>query len=1266
MRRSRHLGAAARSGPRSPFAPGSACTRSSVGSPSWPCCARGSPTRAAGSPQVVQIQGPPGIGKTALLDHFLADPGAGRAARSSCGPAARRPRPCWPTASSTSSPVGGRPGRRRPARARRRLRNRAVGCPVTVGTRLLELLGGLEADVAGRPRRRRRRTGPTSRRSGADLRAAPARRRPGPRRCSPCATTASPELPESLRRLVTGAAGQRAAAARARRARSLARPRRGDGPRRRSPSGAAARLRVRHAGKPAARPGAARGVPAAPNGSRGEQSAAVAAVVPAAGRGPLRRLPAPTPGGSSTPPRCSGRTARCRWRRRWPRSTDRWPPSTRRPRRDLLVASTGQLPWTRVVPASAGAVRACYDALGPARRHGPAHRGRGAGRRRGAPPCATGWPRPPAPDADARRRPRPVRRRARRSARRWPSAAAHLVAGSPAELRTTGEEQRVLLVAVIWMLQTRRRRDGRRPSPTRSGGFPAGPLRDSVLGPLAMARRASRPSPRCFLRQRLGALRRRTTEPEVAATIALQYGDPPVRAAGRRGRPSSGADRALERHRRRTRPRRQTAQTYLAHGLGYAGRIAESFAATAAADGGSGRRRRLVAATRARPAGMLRLVDGRPRRRPRRSRVGRDDGPRARRPQHGRVRLRLPGPRRIPGGRLGRRASLHAERAVAINDESDFGFMQAMVVGIAALVPAARGEWAVAEADPGGPAAAQPGDYERSVVALAVAGPGWRGPRRCRASARGARAGAATSRSATRSTSRGSGPGRTSTPRRWSATGRVDEADAFLVPHEERAAQRGRRSADRPAGPGPGPGGGGRRAAPTRAEAAFARALAAARGGRRSRSSGREVELAAGQFLRRAGQRRRAADLLTVRARDVRGARAPRRTRSGAPAELAGVRAGPTPRRWPRPGRADVAGTGRRPAGGGGPEQPGDRRRTGGQHQDRGVPPAQRVREARRDLRRRQLAARLVDGRRRPADGRAFPLHGTSPPRVACAAAPPERLLVCQPLPCTSELADELWEADRTAKPIAPLTERHPDLGIEDAYAIQTINIDRRVAAGQRIIGRKVGLTSQPMQKLLGVDEPDFGVLTDEMFVEDGDLIALSRLVQPRVEAELAFVMETRPRRARGHHGRRALRRHRRRAAGGGDRRQPGRRLEDQAGRHRRGQRLVRAAGGRRADAPGGRPRPAAARRGGLPARRGDRHRRRRRGARQPGALRRLAGQQARQPRRRPARPATSCCPARSTRWCRSQPGDVFRAEFAHLGAVTVRFSNGTAVRRTA
>ena len=102
---------------------------------------------------------------------------------------------------------------------------------------------------------------------------------------------------------------------------------------------------------------------------------------------------------------------------------------------------------------------------------------------------------------------------------------------------------------------------------------------------------------------------------------------------------------------------------------------------------------------------------------------------------------------------------------------------------------------------------------------------------------------------------------------------------------------------------------------------------------------------------------------------------------------------------------------------------------------------------------------------------------------------------------------------------------------------------------------------------------------------------------------------------------------HRGRAAGRRDRRQPGRRLEDQAGRHGRRQRLVGPAGARRPDAPGRRAGPAAARGGRLAERRAARHRGRRRRAGQPGALRGLAGQQARQPRAPGSRRATSCCP---------------------------------------
>jgi 2-keto-4-pentenoate hydratase len=107
-----------------------------------------------------------------------------------------------------------------------------------------------------------------------------------------------------------------------------------------------------------------------------------------------------------------------------------------------------------------------------------------------------------------------------------------------------------------------------------------------------------------------------------------------------------------------------------------------------------------------------------------------------------------------------------------------------------------------------------------------------------------------------------------------------------------------------------------------------------------------------------------------------------------------------------------------------------------------------------------------------------------------------------------AQLADALWEAETSRRPIAPLTEQYDDLVIEDAYAIQDINVQRRIDRGARVIGRKVGLTSKPMQQLLGVDEPDYGVLLDEMYVEEGDRVDLTRLIQPRIEAELAFVLD--------------------------------------------------------------------------------------------------------------------------------------------------------------
>lgn len=80
-----------------------------------------------------------------------------------------------------------------------------------------------------------------------------------------------------------------------------------------------------------------------------------------------------------------------------------------------------------------------------------------------------------------------------------------------------------------------------------------------------------------------------------------------------------------------------------------------------------------------------------------------------------------------------------------------------------------------------------------------------------------------------------------------------------------------------------------------------------------------------------------------------------------------------------------------------------------------------------------------------------------------------------------SAAAEALWQASASGVFIAPLRETHPGMTPEDAYAIQQINNARRVAAGRRIVGRKIGLTSVAVQKQLGVNQPDFGVLFDDM-----------------------------------------------------------------------------------------------------------------------------------------------------------------------------------------
>lgn len=102
--------------------------------------------------------------------------------------------------------------------------------------------------------------------------------------------------------------------------------------------------------------------------------------------------------------------------------------------------------------------------------------------------------------------------------------------------------------------------------------------------------------------------------------------------------------------------------------------------------------------------------------------------------------------------------------------------------------------------------------------------------------------------------------------------------------------------------------------------------------------------------------------------------------------------------------------------------------------------------------------------------------------------------------------ADDLWAAQRDRKPIRPVTESFPALDVAGAYAVQQVNLHRRLAAGGVLAGRKIGLTSEPMQSLLGVDEPDYGFILDDMVITTGAVDA-ARFCAPRVEPEVAFLL---------------------------------------------------------------------------------------------------------------------------------------------------------------
>ena len=101
--------------------------------------------------------------------------------------------------------------------------------------------------------------------------------------------------------------------------------------------------------------------------------------------------------------------------------------------------------------------------------------------------------------------------------------------------------------------------------------------------------------------------------------------------------------------------------------------------------------------------------------------------------------------------------------------------------------------------------------------------------------------------------------------------------------------------------------------------------------------------------------------------------------------------------------------------------------------------------------------------------------------------------------------AAALVQAEQTREPILPISEIDPAFTIEDAYAVQRTVLRDRLERGERVVGRKVGLTSDAMRRQLAVDQPDFGVITDGMVVANAGTLDGARLIAPRAEAEIAF-----------------------------------------------------------------------------------------------------------------------------------------------------------------
>ncbi|PKM86474.1 MAG: 2-keto-4-pentenoate hydratase [Firmicutes bacterium HGW-Firmicutes-12] len=107
------------------------------------------------------------------------------------------------------------------------------------------------------------------------------------------------------------------------------------------------------------------------------------------------------------------------------------------------------------------------------------------------------------------------------------------------------------------------------------------------------------------------------------------------------------------------------------------------------------------------------------------------------------------------------------------------------------------------------------------------------------------------------------------------------------------------------------------------------------------------------------------------------------------------------------------------------------------------------------------------------------------------------------------EAATSLLKAQGDVNPmIEPLTDQYGNFPISDAYEIQKEVLAQRLAQGRRVVGKKIGLTSEPMQKLIGVDQPDYGQVFDDQVFEDYSELSMSRMISPMVEAEIGMILK--------------------------------------------------------------------------------------------------------------------------------------------------------------